>query len=259
MHIPEDPQGTAPTLGLGAALELIPVATVLTDRSGFLTTANTAWTLLTGLDRIESMGAGWMRLLYRDGRNRVLSAVRHSASGGATLGLDTELLIGGEPVTARLFFRAGPFRSQPAVAVSVVTDVPEPVSRPSRPAEHELLAEADTVIRELFAVGITLESCAEHVGADVGTRLHDAVNQMDKVINRLRRAALDQVSRSAAAGHDGPDELQTSIERLLFEARRAVARCDAGSASAPNEVEPSAPEGGRTGGAKEMMGRRRQL
>lgn len=242
MDIPEEPpNGTTPSLGLGATLELMPVATVLTDRSGFLTAANTAWTVLTGLDRLESMGVSWMRLLHQDGRTRVLSTLRRSSAGCGAQNLDTELLIRGEPVPARLFFRAGPLDPEPVIAMSVVTGLPDRLRRAPDPAEKEIIEEADAVIRDLFAVGITLNSCAENMGADVGSRLRETVAQLDKVIQRVRRAALTRAispsPRPEAAGPWAADDRHVGFERLLAEARRALARCQADSPLPANEVQ----------------------
>lgn len=248
MDISEEQQGRL-SIGLGTVLELMPVPSLLTDGSGVLTAANRAWTDLTGLDRTGSMGIGWMKVLHQYGRTGVLSAVRRTASDGLPLSLETEILLRGCPVPARFFIRARPLGSEPVVVLSVVADAPRASARPAPTTEHQLIDDADAVIRDLFSVGITLESCAEHLGADVGLRLHAAVTQLDGAINRLRRAALywtgpswpgDMVREPVsvrARRHRPRYGHKEAIERLLTEARLAVEMCERESPSSANEIE----------------------
>ncbi|HET6965979.1 MAG TPA: hypothetical protein VFH58_14485 [Acidimicrobiales bacterium] len=244
-----DEQQSHPRLGLDGVMELMPVPSLLTDGSGVLTAANRAWTDLTGLDSKRSMGIGWMKVLHQNGRTSVLSAVRRTASDGLPLSLDTELLLRGCPVPTRFFLRGGPLGSEPVVVLSVVADAPRAPARPAPPTEHQLIEDADAVIRDLFSVGITLESCAEHLGAEVGLRLHDAVIQLDGAINRLRRAALywagpswpGEMAREPvsvrARRHRPRYGRKETIERLLIEARLAVEMCERESPSSANEIE----------------------
>lgn len=71
-------------------------------------------------------------------------------------------------------------------------------------AERERVAQAlcDTVLHDLFAIGLTLQGLAMRSDGDVRDRLHRVVADFDDVITGLRRAVFPVAAAAVVADRD---------------------------------------------------------
>lgn len=69
---------------IAPAIDLVPVALLVTEKDGNAVGFNAAWTELTGLDHQGSVGLGWSALLSAEDRARLLGSLVASNSGNTT-------------------------------------------------------------------------------------------------------------------------------------------------------------------------------
>lgn len=77
------------------------------------------------------------------------------------------------------------------------TPIPLRAAAPARiPSTPDPAVSADSVIRHLFAISITLASCAKMTDMLVASRVMQAIDGLDRVISDLRWAIFDEVGTS---------------------------------------------------------------
>jgi hypothetical protein len=67
------------------------------------------------------------------------------------------------------------------------------------PGTADPTVSADSVIRQLFAISITLASCAKTTDMLVASRVMQAIDGLDRVISDLRSAIIDEVGTAEQA------------------------------------------------------------
>lgn len=90
-----EPQGTGQRFVVDlrdqSALDLLPVGVLLADETGAVDAVNQAWVDLSGLDRSQSKGGGWLQTLDPADRDVVLDQVRSAAGRRATSAAEFQL------------------------------------------------------------------------------------------------------------------------------------------------------------------------
>lgn len=75
-------------------LDRLPVAVLVTDRVGRVTTVNESWRGLTGLDDEASAGHGWLACLGRQDRSQMIALIDEALATGTTSTVDRQLHTG---------------------------------------------------------------------------------------------------------------------------------------------------------------------
>ncbi|HET9075882.1 MAG TPA: GGDEF domain-containing protein [Acidimicrobiales bacterium] len=114
--------GTLSEDPIAPAIDFMPVATMVADRSGAALAVNPAWLQLSGGTEPSSLGQGWQRLIPARDRPRLLLALRRMSERGGTETVDQELDLERGSRWTRWTLRGHPGRGRPVV-VAVVVDL----------------------------------------------------------------------------------------------------------------------------------------
>ncbi len=178
--------------GLAAALDLLPVASLVLTAGGSALAVNEEWALLSAVPGWASLGEGWLGAVApadREPLRRLLAgAVAAGKPGSAEFRLTGS---GGDGQPSRWWWRPGaPGRLVVCVAG---LDRPHPPTR-ATPAADEPADAVSGLVHRLFGIGLTLESAAGLAGGPVRDRLQHAVDELDAVIRDIRSAVFaDQI------------------------------------------------------------------
>jgi PAS domain S-box-containing protein len=214
---------------LRAAIELLPVPTLVVDTSGLVAAVNRAWPELTGQDRRAALGLGWLGAVSSGGRARVMDLLRSVIAASCSGEVDAHLGIWGQTVPARWYMRpcSGYFGASATVSVVTTANVEKDSG-----ADTSWREVADLVVRELLAVELSLETCAGRLESAEAERVRAAAVQLDEVINTLRHAPF----RPRLTGAEARRAAREGIDQLIAEARMILKVFEARSEERASEI-----------------------
>lgn len=211
---------------LTAALDWLPIASLLLAEDGSAVEVNEAWTDFSGVQAGDSLRYGWLDAIKPADRALLTARLRGAAASGRAGSADFQLEHAAGGRLSRWWWRPGPAGRLLLCAVRLDNDVPEGDGKPWHPAASQTwamretsvrlarpgedartsgepdappLADADLaqlVVHRLFGVGLVLESA---IGVTEGRGQHwlrEAIDELDALIRDVRTALFAQ-----SAGH----------------------------------------------------------
>jgi PAS domain-containing protein len=182
---------------LVAALEWLPLASLILTDDGTAVAANRAWTALSAGPPAAARGDGWLGIVEPEDRDR-LQARLLAATDGQVGFADCRLIAGASRQRwSRWWWRPVPADQVIACVAELDGRQPpdpgpafsEPEPRPGT-ADPASMAEAlGLVVHRLFDIGLEIQSAASRTDGPVADHLQSAVDKLDELIRDARAAA----------------------------------------------------------------------
>jgi PAS domain-containing protein len=180
---------------LVAALEWLPLASLILTDDGTAVAANQAWAALSAAPLTTAHGDGWLRIVEPEDRGR-LRARLLAATDGQVESADCRLTAGASRRRwSRWWWRPGPAGQVIAcVAELDGRQAPDPAPafselRPGAGDETSVAEALGLVVHRLFDIGLEVQSAASRTDGPVADHLQSAVDKLDELIRDARAAA----------------------------------------------------------------------
>jgi PAS domain S-box-containing protein len=196
------------------------------------TYVNEAACAQTGYDRAELLEMGPVHLLPGLAENQIRGQVASLVGGGDGPSAETAVLRRGDGVELMVEWQINlspPLRGQPLELVAIVRDISSRLAEAARAqAAQGLLALVDdrariardlhdTVIQDLFATGLALQSVAMRVDPDIRARIDKLIDRQDDAIREIRTTIFGLTARRGNA-----DSLCDQARAVVDEAARVL-------------------------------------
>ena len=191
-----------------AALDLLPLPSLILGHDGMALQANAAWADISLAPPDEARGTGWLRVVEPAVRNELRARLR-AAAADATAGSAHCWLEGAsQPRLSRWWWQPGPVDQ----LIACVADLSARVQEDVRPLAAALTARSadgqaagwhtsagtyiaggdvlDEIVRRLFGTGLQLQRVLAGVDGHTAAMLDQVVAGLDDLIRDVRVAAL---------------------------------------------------------------------
>ena len=206
-----------------AALEWLPVASLILAGDSTMLAANRAWADLSGAPSAAAGGDGWLSIVEPADSGPLRARLRSAAAAGGAGSADCRLTGASRIRWSRWWWRSGPAgqlvvcvaecsgqpahgaagRGDRAPAASLANGAapsaaasyrPEPDvgltgSGPDAGGAGSLTDMLGLVVHRLFGVGLELQSAASRADGPAAERLRRAIDELDNLIREVRSAA----------------------------------------------------------------------
>lgn len=201
------PSPGGPGLGeLAAALDLLPLASLVLTAGCSALAVNEEWALLSAVPRWASLGEGWLAAVEPADREPLRRLLAGAVAAGKPGGTEFRLTGSGGGRPSRWWWRPG----TPGLLVVCVAglDRPDTPARatPLGPAADEPADAVSGLVHRLFGIGLLLESAAGLAGGPARVRLQHAVDELDAVICDIRSAVFADPIRFQVPGRGPGDD-----------------------------------------------------
>jgi PAS domain-containing protein len=205
-----------------AALEWLPVASLILADDGTVLAANQAWSDLVGASSAsasdQGRSGGWLSAVWPADAEALRARLQRAAADGRTGSADVRLTGASRPQSSRWWWRAGPAgylivcageSSGPAPAAEgrevpgQVSSVPrlEPAGPPAaaggrptaaggrEPGDAAIAGTLSLVVHRLFGVGLGVQALTSRADDITAQRLQHILDELDSLIRDVRTAA----------------------------------------------------------------------
>jgi PAS domain-containing protein len=189
-------------LGFAAALDLLPLASLVLAADGSALAVNREWALLFAAPGRASPGEGWLDVVEPEDREPLRRLLARAVAAGQPGSAVFRLTGSGGGRLSGWWWR--PLTSGQLVVCVADLDIVMTSARAASfgPTVAESAGVATALVHRMFGVGLLLESAAGLTDGPVRDRLLRAVGELDAVIRDIRIAVFDDQVRSAGPGDD---------------------------------------------------------
>jgi hypothetical protein len=179
-----------------AALEWLPVASLILADDGTVLAANQAWGTLVGTSSLTNSDQGrdsdWLRAVWKADADALRAKLQAVAADGGTGSADVRLTGASRTRWSRWWWCAGPT----GYLIVCASESVGPALVPGRRADDgagDPAAISDTldlVVHRLFGIGLGLQSVTSHADDVTAQRLQHVLDDLDELICDVRSAAV---------------------------------------------------------------------